>query len=106
EVYENDYRALLQDTKKQLPEVKLVICEPFSVPGTSAVDESWAEPMGQYRAAAKKMSEEFDAIWIPFQSVFDEAVKYAPATYWTGDGVHPSMAGAQLMAEAWLKAIE
>lgn len=105
DVYENDYRALLQDTKKQLPEVKLVICEPFSVPGTSAVDESWAEPMGQYRAVAKKMSEEFDAIWVPFQSVFDEAVKYAPATYWTGDGVHPSMAGAQLMAEAWLKAI-
>lgn len=106
EVYENDYRALLQDTKKQLPDVKLVICEPFSVPGTSAVDETWAAPMSEFRAIAKKMSEEFDTIWVPFQTVFDEAVKVAPGPYWTGDGVHPSMAGAQLMAEAWLKAIK
>ena len=29
----------------------------------------------------------------------------APATYWTADGVHPSMAGAQLMAKAWLEAL-
>jgi lysophospholipase L1-like esterase len=62
--------------------------------------------MKEYQAVAKKMAKEFDAIWVPFQEVFDEAIKYAPATYWTGDGVHPSMAGAQLMAEAWLRAVE
>lgn len=106
EVYENDYRALLHRTKVELPDVKLVICEPFSVLNTSAVDDSWVEPMKEYRAVARKMAEEFGAIWVPFQEVFDEAVKHAPATYWTGDGVHPSMAGAQLMAKAWLKSIE
>lgn len=106
EVYENDFRALLQRTQKELPDVKLVICQPFYVLNTSAVDETWVKPMKEYQTAAKKIAKEFDAIWVPFQEVFDEAVKYAPATYWTGDGVHPSMAGAQLMAEAWLRAVE
>jgi lysophospholipase L1-like esterase len=73
---------------------------------TSAVDETWVEPIKEYQVAAKRISKEFDAIWVPFQEVFDEAVKHAPATYWTGDGVHAAMPGAQLMAEAWLRAVE
>ncbi len=105
EVYENDYMQLLERTKKTLPEVKLVLCEPFYVLGARAVDETWVEPMQQYQAAAKRVSEAFDTLWIPYQSVFDEAVKHAPATYWTADGVHPSMAGAQLMSEAWLNVV-
>ena len=105
EVYENDYRNLIQRTQKALPGIQLVLCEPFYVLETTAVDESWIEPMKKYQAAAKKISDEFDTIWVPFQNVFDEAIKHAPGKYWAGDGVHPSMAGAQLMAEAWLKAI-
>jgi len=104
-VYENDYRALLQHTKEHLPDVKLVICEPFAVLETSAVDDSWMGPIKEYQVAAKKMAEEFNAVWVPFQKVFDEAIKHAPATYWTGDGVHPSMAGAKLMSEAWLRSV-
>ncbi len=106
DIYENDYRALMQRTKERLPEVKLIICQPFAVTNTSAVDESWIEPMKGYQAAAKRVADEFNAVWVPFQEVFDEAVKYAPAVYWTEDGVHPSMAGAQLMAEAWLRCVE
>ena len=106
EIYENDYRKLLQSTKEKLPGIKFVICEPFYVLETTAVDETWVEPMKKYQEAALKIAKEFDANWVPFQKVFDEAVKHAPGKYWTGDGVHPSMAGAQLMAQAWLKAVE
>ena len=106
EIYENDYMKLLERTKKALPDVKLVLCEPFYVLETRAVDETWIEPMKKYQAAAKRVSEVFDTLWVPYQTVFDEAIKHAPGTYWTADGVHPSMAGAQLMAEAWLKVVE
>lgn len=41
-----------------------------------------------------------------YQTIFNEAVLRAPAKYWTGDGVHPSMAGSALMAEAWLKTVK
>ncbi|MCE4565390.1 SGNH/GDSL hydrolase family protein [Maribellus sp. CM-23] len=105
EIYENDYRKLLERTKAALPGVKLVLCEPFYVLETTAVDETWVEPMKQYQAAAKRVSDAFDTLWVPFQKVYDEAIKHAPGAYWTGDGVHPSMAGAQLMAEAWLKTV-
>lgn len=105
EVYERDYRALLERTTERLPGVKLVICQPFVVVNTAAVDKTWVEPMKQYQYVARQMADEFKALWVPFQTVFDEAVKYAPATYWTGDGVHPAMPGAQLMAEAWLRTV-
>lgn len=105
EVYENDYRKLLQDTLKALPEVKLVICEPFAVVGGSAVNDQWPAAFDGYRAAARKIADEFNATFIPFQTIFDEAQKHAPGKYWAADGVHPSMAGAALMAEAWLKAV-
>ncbi len=105
EIYEKDLMDLLERTKQALPDVKLVLCEPFYVLNTSAVDETWVEPMSQYQAAAKRVSEAFDTLWVPFQSVFNEAVKHAPGKYWTPDGVHPSMAGAQLMAEAWQKVV-
>jgi lysophospholipase L1-like esterase len=106
EVYENDYLKLIQSTKEKLPNIKLVICEPFYVMNTSAVDGTWAAPMKEYQTAAKRVATAFSTAWVPFQQVFDEAVKHAPATYWTGDGVHPAMPGAQLMAEAWLRVVE
>jgi len=106
EVYETDYRALLKRTKENLPNVKLVICQPFAVLNASTVDESWVKPVKEYQKVAKKLAHEFNAIWIPYQNVFDEALNYAPATYWTPDGVHPTLAGAKLMAEAWLRAVQ
>lgn len=105
EIYENDFRDLLTRTKKALPDLKLVICQPFILTGTSAVDESWVEPFSVYQANAKKISDEFGATWVPFQEAFDRAIELADPTYWAADGVHPSMAGAQLMANTWLEAL-
>ncbi len=105
EIYERDYRNLLDRTKSELPYVKLVVCEPFILVGTSAVDESWLEPFSRYQEIAAGLAKEFDAVWVPFQSAFNEAVEYAPASYWAHDGVHPSMPGCALMAETWLKAV-
>ncbi len=106
EIYENDLRKLIQRTIKEFPSVNLVICEPYYVLNTSVVDESWVAPMKEFQTAAHKIAKEFGTIWVPFQKVFEEAVKHAPATYWTHDGVHPAMPGAQLMAEAWLRTVE
>jgi lysophospholipase L1-like esterase len=106
EIYRNDYIALLERTMKALPNVKLIICEPFAVKGVKAVDDKWYPEFFDYQKAAKDIARQFRATFIPFQSVFDEAQKRAPGSYWTGDGVHPSLAGAQLMAKAWMKALE
>lgn len=104
QIYEHDYRALLERTKKELPNVKLVICEPF-VLKCGAVNEKWFPEFNDYRAAAKRVATEFHAVFVPFQSMFDTALQFAPPEHWAKDGVHPSSAGAALMAHHWLKAV-
>ena len=106
EIYKRDYIALLERTKKALPGVQLIICEPFAVPGVKAVDEKWYPEFYSYQNAALEIALQFDATFIPLQKVFNEALKKAPGAYWTTDGVHASLAGAQLMAEAWLASVK
>jgi lysophospholipase L1-like esterase len=106
EIYRNDYIALLERTRKALPNVKLVICEPFAVPGIKAVDDKWYPEFYGYQKAAMEIADKFGAVFIPYQRIYDEAQKQAPGIYWTGDGVHPTLAGAQLMAKAWLAAVK
>jgi lysophospholipase L1-like esterase len=104
EKYETDYKALIKRTKAALPKVKLVICEPFTL-RTGAVNDEWFPPFDGYRTAAKRVAQEAGAVFVPFQTMFDAAVKIAPPARWTSDGVHPTPDGAALMAHAWLKAV-
>ena len=104
--YEDDYRTLLKRTRAALPNVKLIICEPFVINGVKAVDNTWFPGFDEYRAVAKKIASEFDTVFVPYQKIFDEAQKRAPGSYWSHDGVHVSLAGAQLMANAWMEAVK
>ena len=105
ETYRKDYWTLLQRTKDKLPDVKLVIGEPFAIPGT-VVNGSWFPAFNEYRFVARELADEFRASFIPYQKVYDKALKHAPGAYWSADGVHPSIAGAKLMAEAWLRVVK
>lgn len=105
QVYRNDYRKLLDRTMEALPDVKLIIGEPFAVNHVKAVTDDWFPAFDEYRAAAREIADAYGAVFIPYQQVFDEAAKRAAPSYWTGDGVHTTLAGAQLMAEAWLRAV-
>ncbi len=104
EIYERDYRALLERTKRELPNVKFVICEPF-VLRCGAVNDKWFPDFDGYRAAARRVATAFDAIFVPFQTMFNEAVETTAPNYWAGDGVHPTIAGAELMAQTWLETV-
>ncbi|MCY7293228.1 MAG: SGNH/GDSL hydrolase family protein [Ferruginibacter sp.] len=106
EVYKKDFKALLERTKTALPNVKFVIGEPFALNGIKAVKDTWYPEFDAYRAAAKEIALEFNAVFIPYLKVFDESSKVANGVYWTGDGVHPTLAGAKLMAPAWLKEVK
>jgi lysophospholipase L1-like esterase len=104
--YEDDYRALLTQTKQQLPDVELVICEPFILP-VGRVKERWDDylrEMTPRQETAKKLAGEFNAIYIPLQDSFNKAAEdYPPAEYWLWDGVHPMPNGHELFAREWIK---
>ena len=102
--YGSDLRALLDRTIKAYPDIKLILGEPFAVKGGTAINENWVKDFPDYQIAARKIAKDYKAILVPYQKVFDEALKVAPVSYWCWDGVHPSMAGAYLMKNAWLEA--
>ena len=106
EIYESDYRRLLDRTLASLPEVKLILCEPFMIPGGTAIEENWPEMFSVYREKSKSIAKEFRATFIPFQAIFNEALEKAGVEYWCPDGVHPGPAGNYLMGKAWLEAYE
>lgn len=105
ENYETGYRALLKQTKDALPIIKFIICEPFILPGARVNDklDKWKDEVNKRQAIAKKLALEFDAVFVPFQQPFNEALSRAPIDYWIWDGVHPMPAGHELMARQWLK---
>lgn len=100
--YEQGFTQLLTDTRAALPKTQLVICEPF-VLKCGAVNDEWLPEFAERRAVAKRVTQAAGAAWVPFQTMFDEAVsELMPPDYWAGDGVHPTMAGHALMAKTWL----
>ena len=104
EVYRRDFESLLQRTKRQLPDAQLIVGEPFVVKEGSAITDDWFPVFKEYQHAARELASEFNAAFIPYQSIFNEAAKRSGSpTYWTNDGVHPTLAGSHLMAQAWLE---
>ncbi len=99
--YEQVYRMLLEWTKKVLPNVKLLIMEPFAL-ASNCVDAKFRAEVELRAAAAKRVAADFGAAFLPLQGKFDAAVRTAPNQHWLYDGVHPAPAGHQLIADAWL----
>ena len=102
--YARIYRELLQWTRDTLPNVKLVLMEPY-VHVFGAVDQTWVDEINQRRDVVKQLAADFNAIFIPSQTILDKALERAPQEHWTKDGVHPTLAGHQLFADEWLKAV-
>jgi len=105
EVYRDGFAALLKKTREALPEVTLVICEPF-VLRCGAVSDKWFPEFDVRKAFAKEVAMGTGAIWVPFQEAFDDAVSAGTSPdFWAADGVHPTIAGHSLMAKTWRDAV-
>jgi lysophospholipase L1-like esterase len=98
--YETGYRALLERTLKEIPGVRIIVCEPFT---TRTSDDF--KVLAEYRAVAKRLAGEMELTFVPFQSVFDAALQAAPGEFWLWDGVHPTPAGHALMLQAWREVV-
>jgi lysophospholipase L1-like esterase len=103
--YEQGYRELLEQTRQALPRAELVICEPF-VLRCGVVSSRWFPEFDQRREVAGRLAREFQTRFVPFQSSFERALSDdSPPSYWATDGVHPTAAGHQLLADTWLRVV-
>ncbi len=108
--FEKVYRMLIEDTKAKLPNTKLLLCEPFILPGeaTSCTQEVWEQfqAVYQYAAVVKKLAKEYDLPFLPLQETLSKAAESVGAATLLKDGVHPAEAGAKLIASEWLSAFK
>jgi len=102
--FDQVYRQLLDDTKAALPDVKLVIGEPFATEAGPVLEMNFHPDIDDRAKLVKAIADDYADVYVPFQSVFNDALQQAGPDYWAADGVHPSIGGHQLMADAWLKA--
>ncbi len=106
--FEMYYNMLIEEVREALPDIKIMILEPF-VLKASATEEKWDEFRSgaeEKAAAAKRVAEKNNLIFVPLMEKFDEATKRASDNYWLIDGVHPSAMGHELIKREWLKAFE
>jgi len=105
EDFQRIYRQLLEATRSELPKTSLVLCEPF-VLHTGEVTQEWDEDVSQRQRFVQELAEEFEAVFIPFQSALDQAVSESvPAHQLLEDGVHPTQRGHRLLADCWIESV-
>ncbi|MEI8311910.1 MAG: SGNH/GDSL hydrolase family protein [Verrucomicrobiota bacterium] len=99
------YRGLLDQMRAQNPKVRFLLLEPFLLRAGTVTEEmtAWLRPVQKGIAA---IAHDFDAPLVPLQGIFDRALSRAAAAYWAYDGIHPTHAGFQLIADAWLRTAE
>lgn len=113
EKYIKIYSMLIEEIKEALPDIKIMIMEPFVLndTGTCTDDEHpgrWEYFYSQVRekaAAAKAIADKYGLTFVPLQEKFNEADAKLHA-YWTKEGVHPSVFGHELITREWLAAFE
>ncbi len=102
------YSMLIEDVKEALPDIKIIILEPFFLKVDSDIDWSYFEREVPLRAEmAKKVAEKYNLPFIPLQAGFNELLKKnSNPRYWLRDGVHPTPMGHQFIKNQWIKAFK
>ncbi len=112
--FERIYCMLLDEIKEALPDIKIMILEPFCLEGPATEDNEdepnkWATFRSEVEKRAKRakaVAEKYNLTFIPLQEKFDTLAEKTSPTYWLGDGVHPTPMGHELIKTEWLKAFE
>ena len=114
EKYFKVYSMLIEEIKEALPDIKIMIMEPFVLRAAATENtEEYPDKWNIFNAEVKKravkareIAEKYDLPFIPLQDKFDEEAKLAPNNYWLMDGVHPTTAGHELIKREWIKAFK
>ena len=105
EKFEMVYGLLIEELKAALPDLKIMILEPFTLPGDATDPKDKPEHYASLRKevelraqAAKRVAEKYGLVFVPLQKLLDEANVTTPLRgYWLWDGVHPTAAGHELI---------
>ena len=98
------YRHLLEETKNKLPMTTIIVAEPFVLRGEiSNKDFTEYQKIRERSKALKELVEELGLLFMPLQFIIDKKAKQYGKEIVLADGVHPTVYGAKLIAQEWLK---
>lgn len=112
EKYEKIYCMLIEEIKEALPDVKIMIIEPFCLRG-SATENTEEQPnkwnvfddeVKKRAEKAKRVAEKYNLIYVELQNLLGKAAEIVDNNYWLADGVHPTTMGHELLKREWIKA--
>lgn len=102
------YDMLVTEIKEALPDIKIIIMEPFTL-RADANDDKWdvfRSETEKRAAMAKKIAEKYGFPFIALQEGLDKLCEKESAKYWLGDGVHPTPMGHEFIKRQWIKTFE
>jgi lysophospholipase L1-like esterase len=103
--FEFIYNLLLTEIKNALPHCRFILIEPFVLKG-SLTKKDWIyfrTETDLRRAAVYRLSQKYGAKLVVIQDKLDSLSASSPEFWWTADGIHPTVAGHQVIAKEWLK---
>ena len=103
EYFEECYRYCLEEIKTKT-HAKILILEQFIVP-TGALDIGRPDLDAKIQVT-RKLAREYADAFIPLDGIFAEASLHVDPKLWAADGVHPTAAGAQLIADRYADAFD
>lgn len=116
EKYRFIYDRMLYEAMEKNPDAKLVILEPFvfkiNLENTSITMRNniylnydlWNREVSEKAAAAKELAQKYNAVFVPLVKMFDDYIADNCVEDVTFDGIHPTLKGHKLIADAWLDA--
>ncbi len=103
EQFEEDYNFILARIKEKTKS-KIMIIEPFLLHNSPDKD-AWRADLNPKIDAIRRLARKYADIYLAIDGLFASAsIQHEPA-YWAFDGVHPSEAGVNLIARAYVAAL-
>jgi acyl-CoA thioesterase-1 len=99
EEFEAAYRAILEPVR-----AKLVLVEPFLL-AVKEEQHEWRDDLDPKIEVVRRLAREFDALLVPADVEFNRHAESVGATTLADDGVHPTAAGHQLLADLWRQTV-
>jgi len=107
--WEADYRFILDSSRQANAALRLVLLDPFVLRSGRLQGEDpwkyWRRQVDKMGGIVARLAEQYHAVHVKTQDLFDVAARMASPGHWIWDGVHPLPQGHELIARHWLQQV-
>ena len=114
--FERVYRMILDEVYEALPNIKILLYTPYVLQGSATVNaedpkkwEFFRDGCAEKAEAIKRIAKDYPVGLCVTQPLFDAAERVVAADQLLSDGVHPSIAGGEILARGfmdWFKTVK